>query len=130
MEKPRLVATFRTGTNGSLRTSSMGKYTHYKIQLSLHDLPEGVQTVTYLLHPSFKSDRVLTIPYGVPDFKEDIMTYGDFFITATVEGERPQTREWFAEAFATRVSDALKMGHPASGRSNEVQQAINQIEKL
>jgi hypothetical protein len=130
MPKPTLVARFKMGPDGALRTASPGKHKHFKIRLTVEGLPEGVQTVSYLLHPSFRDDRVLTIPYGVPDFREDIMSYGDFFVTVTAEGERPQSREWFAEAFVSKLSDALKAGHPSAGRSEEVDAAIKQIARL
>ena len=126
----KLLATFRKSADGKLRTFTIGKYKHYKIRIFVEGLPDGVQTVTYLMHPSFKSDRILTIPYGVPDFQENIMSYGDFFITVTAEGEQPRTDEWFAEAFATRLSDALKAGHPPNQRSAEIEEAIARIASL
>jgi hypothetical protein len=126
----KLVAKFRTDDDGSLRTHSIGKYLHYMIRLSVRELPEGVQTVTYMLHPSFRSGRIATIPYGVPDFREDIVSYGDFFITVTAEGERPQTREWFAEAFVSKLSEALTEGHPSHGRPPAIDEAIKRIASL
>ena len=127
MAKPRLIAKFKRTSDGSLRTTSLGKYLHFHITLTVEGLPEGVETVTYLLHPSFKDDRVVTIPCGVPDFREDIISYGDFFVTVTAEGERPR---WFAEAFATKLSDALIAGHPSADRSLQETRAIEQIAGL
>ncbi|HVU48995.1 MAG TPA: hypothetical protein VHD85_22910, partial [Terracidiphilus sp.] len=95
--------------------------------MTVDDLPEGVKAVTYLLHPSSKSARVQSVPYGVQGFREDISAYGDFFITVTAEGFRPRSNEWFAIAFATKLSDALSVGHPPIARTKEVDEAIMEL---
>ena len=130
MESGRLVANFKKSSDGTIRMSSVGKYKLYEIRLTIEDLPEGVKTVTYLLHPSSKSDRIEIVPYGVNGFREDINAYGDFFVTVTAEGFRPRSNEWFAVAFATKLSDALKAGHPSHSRTQEVDEAIARLTSI
>lgn len=119
--EPKLIAEFALDKNGRLKTYPGKKYKHFWIKLSVKDAPPDTYSVTYLLHESYK-DRVREIPVDVPGFEEEISSYGDYTITVTANGKNPQ-------AFASKLSEALKRKYEG-GESNEIREAITQIERM
>ncbi len=119
-QEPKLLAEFKLDAEGRPQTYSGSRHKHYKIRLSLKNAPPETLSVAYQLHESYK-DRVREIPIGVPDFREDISSYGDYLVTVTLQGARS------AQALTAKLSDALKENYRGVA-DPEILNAIDEIE--
>jgi hypothetical protein len=117
--RPQLLAEFELGKNGQPKTSWGKKFEHFHLRLFVRHPPPQTYSVTYQLHESYGKDRVREIPIGIPEFQEEITSYGDYDITVTFNGKSPQ-------AIVTKLSEALRENYTGDA-TNEIQKAIKQI---
>jgi hypothetical protein len=81
MSTPKIVAEFITDSRGKPQYFEGTARKHYRIRLSLRDVPSDVSRVTYKLPESYRQP-VREVPIGVPNFQEDITSFGDYTVTA------------------------------------------------
>ena len=83
MSKPKIVAEFITDSRGRPQFFEGSARKHYRIRLLLRDVPSDVSRVTYKLDESYRQP-LCEVPIGVPEFQEEITSFGDFTVTAMV----------------------------------------------
>jgi serine/threonine protein kinase len=70
----RIRAVFVLDSNQKPLMADDGRYTHYRIRLSVENVPEGTYSVTYGLHESY-GEPLREVSQG-PSYEEDITAYG------------------------------------------------------
>jgi hypothetical protein len=81
MSSPKILAEFITDSKGQPQYLNGKARKHYRIRLFLKDAPADVSRVTYKLDESYRQP-VREVPVGVPDFGEEITSFGDHTVTA------------------------------------------------
>jgi serine/threonine protein kinase len=71
---PRIRAAFVLDSNQKPLMADDGRYTHYRIRLSVENVPDGTYNVTYGLHESY-GEPLREVSQG-PTYEEDITAYG------------------------------------------------------
>lgn len=118
--RPKLKAKFVTKSDGSLDTIERKGLRHYRIELSLDDVdPTSTRLVTYDLDPSYLDPKREVAP-GTPAFAQQITSYGDYPVTATVLGHGGQS--WTVR----KLSEALEETY-GSGQSAAIADALKDI---
>jgi hypothetical protein len=104
MARLALVARFILDSKGAPKVAYQGDAPHYGITLTVSGAPEDAYAVTYQLHESYY-EPVRESRRGTDDFAEEITSYGDYEVRATVRG-KSRTQMVVAE-----LSEALARGH-------------------
>ncbi len=120
MSSPKILAEFITDTKGRPQYLNGSSHKHYRIRLLLKDAPGDVSRVTYKLHESYRQP-VREVPVGVPDFAEEITSFGDHTITAMLR------RREGTELLTNRLSDALAETY-REGALPDVREAIDRLQ--
>src|SRR5262245_52717067 len=81
MSAPKIVAEFITDSRGKPQYFEGSSRKHYRIRLSLRGAPSDVSRVTYKLDESYRQP-LREVPIGVPNFQEEITSFGDYTVTA------------------------------------------------
>src|SRR5262249_47847523 len=104
MTRPMLVAKFVLDSNGAPQVSDQNDPPHYRVRLTVKNTPEDSYAVTYELHESYY-EPVRESRSRADDFAEEITSFGDYEVRATVRGKhRNQT-------IVAELSEALTRGH-------------------
>jgi hypothetical protein len=117
---PRLVARFSLDSAGLPRSErlSTGGQKHFVVMLQIDDAPAQTTRVTYQLHESFDGN-IREVAEG-RRFFEQIWTYGDFTVLATLGGGSHETR------LERRLTEMLRDGHRMD-MSREIGAAIAEL---
>lgn len=119
MIKPVIVAQFILDPNGVPIIKYKGKHTHYRMKLMIRDAPEDAYAVTYELDETYY-EPVRESRRRSEDFVENLTSYGDYTVRATVRGkQRTQT-------LVAKLSEALALGH-AKNMSTAIATAFDYI---
>lgn len=119
--RPAIQIVFRADGNGNpLYIDDKGKR-HYKIRISIINIPADAYAVNFQLHPSyispFREQRNLA-----ESFAFNTTTYGDYTISAELMGKKVNT------IVSGLVSDLLARYYADSGKGNdETNKAIARI---
>lgn len=114
---PLIHARFCKDNNGKLIRSRNGSY---DIVLSMKQVPDGTEKVTYeILDDTFEEPK-FTVIWGKGDFEETIDSWGDIFITAKGKGKSGPWRT------KTKLSEALGRQH-RNDRSAQIRKALKEI---
>src|SRR5689334_1693521 len=120
MSSPKILAQFITDAKGRPQYLTGPSHKHYRIRLFLKDTPEDVNRVTYKLHESYRQP-VREVPVGVPDFAEEITSFGDHTITAVIR------RRGGTDLVTNRLSDALTEAYREDAPPS-VREAIDRLQ--
>jgi hypothetical protein len=104
MARLTLVAKFALDSEGVPKVAYQGDPPHYRITLTVSGAPEDAYAVTYELHESYY-EPVRESRRRTDGFGEEITSYGDYEVRASVRGRR-RTQTVVAE-----LSEALARGH-------------------
>ncbi len=120
MSKPTLVAKFLLDAQGVPIVAFKGDPSHYLIELAVTNAPADTYAVTYELHESYY-EPVRESRRRSEHFSEEITSYGDYNVRATVRGKAR------SQVILAELSEALRHGH---GRNPppEVAKALKDIE--
>lgn len=121
MNRPTLVAKFLLDSDGAPQVAYGGEPVHYRIELAVTDAPTDTYAVTYELHESYY-EPVRESRRRTDNFSEEITSYGDFKVRATVRGK---TRN---QVVLAELSEALRRGH-GSHTSSALGKALRDIRK-
>ena len=119
MGRPALIAKFVLDAEGAPKVAYAGDPPHYRIALTVSGAPEDAYAVTYELHESYY-EPVRESRRRADDFVEEITSYGDYEVRATVRGKRR------TQMVVAGLSDALELGH-AKDRSGAIETALSNI---
>ena len=117
--KPVLVAEFITDDKGEPEFHPGSSYMHYKIRLKVKGAPKDAYAVTYGLHETYY-EPVRESRDRSEDFPEDITSYGDYAVRATIRSKQG------VQTIATDLSQALALGI-TKGDSGKIGSAIQYI---
>jgi hypothetical protein len=84
-DKPKLRASFDLDDSGQPKYVERDGLKHYRIRLNVEGAPAQSASVTYQLHPSYW-DPVREVFDPKNGFAEEITSYGDFDVRASVSG--------------------------------------------
>lgn len=104
MNKPVLVAKFVLDSKGSPKVAYKDSLSHYRIRLMVNNAPEDTYAVTYELHETYY-EPVREARSYTDGFAEDITSYGDYDIRATIRGKHRN------QVVVAGLSEALERGH-------------------
>ncbi len=119
MDRPALVAHFVVDSEGIPSVVHQGDRNHYRIKLMVEGAPEDTYAVTYELHESYY-EPIRESRSSIDGFAEEITSYGDYEVRATVRGKR-QT-----QLIVATLSDALSRGQ-AKHDSEAIREALAYI---
>ncbi|HEX7845736.1 MAG TPA: pYEATS domain-containing protein [Chitinophagaceae bacterium] len=119
--RPEIQIAFRTNENGDPLYIDDKGTRHFKIRISIQNIPGDSYAVNYQLHPSyissFREQR-----NREEDFAFNTTTYGDYIISAEVMGKKINT------IASGLVSDLINKYYSGSGAvNNAVTAAITKI---
>jgi hypothetical protein len=101
---PVLRVEFRLDVNGNPMLINKDSVNHYKIRISIDNIPADVYAVNYQLHPSyispFREERNRANSFGF-----NTTTYGDYIISAELMGKKGN------QIISTLVSESLDRNH-------------------
>lgn len=83
--KPKICAEFRMSDGEPVVAFEDGDVRHYAVRLYIEGAPADARVVTYHLHDTFY-DPLREVRRTQADFSENIETYGDFQVIATIRG--------------------------------------------
>jgi hypothetical protein len=89
MSEAKLIAEFEMDQNSRPAYIADGNKVHYKIWLSLLNVPSWCTLATYRLHPTYRNS-VREVSRGTPRFKELITAYGDFEVFVNLFGDETE----------------------------------------
>jgi hypothetical protein len=115
---PLLTAKFDLDERGEPRAIKRGILDHYTILLGVDHCPTDTYAVTYNLHDSYY-DPVRQVSRSTPGFEEQISSYGDFEVRATLRTKGDQ------HVVSELLSTSLRRSYPSP--SLAVRQAIDAI---
>ena len=101
MSESKILAEFITDSEGRPQYLSGSSRKHYRIRLLLKNVPHDVSRVTYKLDDSYRQP-LREVPVGVPDFQEEITSFGDSTVMAMLR------RRAGTELVTNSLSAALK----------------------
>ncbi|NJN63524.1 MAG: hypothetical protein HC882_00720 [Acidobacteria bacterium] len=104
MSKPTLVAKFLLDSHGAPQVAYRGDPAHYRIELAVTNAPADTYAVTYELHESYYEPVRESRRRG-DQFSEEITSYGDYEVRATVRGKAR------SQVVVAELSEALRRGH-------------------
>jgi hypothetical protein len=99
-----LVARFVLDSKGAPEVAYRGDPPHYHIELAVTNTPEDTYAVTYELHESYYEPVRESRRRG-DQFSEEITSYGDYQVRATVRGRSK------SQVVVAKLSEALRRGH-------------------
>lgn len=117
---PKLRAEFVVDPTGEPMAVPGKTATHYKIRLFVEGAPASTTRVTYTLHESYRQP-VRDVPFGVKDFEEQITSYGNYTVKATV-----RTREG-VRLLSIDLAEALREHYASARAGSRVEEAIAAI---
>jgi len=99
MNNPELDVKFLLDKDGNPQYIESGNKKHYKIEISLKEIPEDVYAANYKLDESFINPYREELNKSA-DFKFNTTTYGDFIISASLLGKK---RNYIASNMISRI---------------------------
>lgn len=119
--RPAIQINFRLDENGNPLYIQDKDIWHYKIHISIINIPEDTYAVNYLLHPSyisaFREQRNQSENFGF-----NTTTYGDYVISAELMGKKVNT------IVSGLVSELLSKYYWKNGARNaEINKAIEKL---
>jgi hypothetical protein len=118
MTKPVIVAQFVLDPEGEPVVAYQGNHTHYRMKLMVKDVPEDAYAVMYELDATYY-EPVRESRRRSEDFVENLTSYGDYPVRATIRGKQRET-------LVAYLSNALEVGH-AGKMSPAVAAALDYI---
>lgn len=115
-----IKAEFILDSEGKPKFISDGRNRHYEILLKVDDAPEEAIGVTFKLDESYY-DPLREAYRADTGFAEEITSYGDYEISATVRTKLP-------EEIRSSLSDALERNYGTSA-DNNIQAALRDIKR-
>lgn len=119
--QPAIQIKFLTDSNGAPIFIEQGERKHYKIEVSVQNVPDDVYAVNYTLDPTY------LVPFREfvnkqDDFRFDTTTYGDYILLACAMGK---SRNYSTSEL---VSKALENAYKENANPY-ISEAINEIKK-